>query len=528
MKSKSPGDPNGTQAVKSWAALIRFLLAIEIATAGLLLSCASLQFEGLGYDYHKETFVSSIPDDSTRTYWLKTIRFFEAIDDSFAQQLEVLNLEKDRAKIDSLIQAYRVRKEYETRPDTPDKNEWWEEMWGRRAAHCDTLYPIETWDSRAIAVLKHGIPDDEFGAGEFGGDSKPTSCPIKYHLHWWKKQIFLGIDCHERIVQDSQYFGFVLARTERVQMTRGPVIKPFPEVKEVIETALDVVSFPERDSFAVWVSSGVGVNQCKPDSTGSISYHMETVLYSTDSAPKVIRSDTGSSIVLPVPDTTKKALAEIWYPAYVGDYRLPAGKYDLFITVRDEHAADHLGVYKKALILPSPQASLGMSDILIALKPAEKTHDGVSNRIIRGDKTLMGNPTYYHRGDTLYPYLEFAVDRFTPNRRGEYEYTMLASLYPAKEGLKSTQTEIGKVLEVLHDTLDVATAKLVKKRPRTGATETLIYSSSSSTHLPRVSFQAPMVIPRDLSAGKYFLVISAQDSHSRKYLTAWRTVGIRK
>jgi hypothetical protein len=37
-----------------------------------------------------------------------------------------------------------------------------------------------------------------------------------------------------------------------------------------------------------------------------------------------------------------------------------------------------------------------------------------------------------------------------------------------------------------------------------------------------------MIIPQELAAGRYFLVVSAQDAHSRKYLTAWREVRVRK
>jgi hypothetical protein len=37
-----------------------------------------------------------------------------------------------------------------------------------------------------------------------------------------------------------------------------------------------------------------------------------------------------------------------------------------------------------------------------------------------------------------------------------------------------------------------------------------------------------MVLPKTMPAGKYYLVISAQDASSRKFLTSWREIRIKK
>jgi hypothetical protein len=229
---------------------------------------------------------------------------------------------------------------------------------------------------------------------------------------------------------------------------------------------------------------------------------------------------------LPLPDSVNQ-LDDYWFPLHFGGCRLPAGGYDVYLMLFDDHAPDHLGTYRTTVTLPSLRASKGISEILVALQPMGRVFKGTDNRVVRGDYTLLANPAYYHRGDTIYPYVEIDLRDFKSSRSGAYDYTILASIYRAKEILGKPVTEIGDVFEVSHDTLDNTPSKQFLRRPQQKG-EALIYSTTRSAADPKVAFQESMVLPKTLPAGKYYLVISAEDASSRKYLTSWREIRIKK
>ncbi len=163
----------------------------------LLLSCASFQAEGLDYTSKTENFLTSLdrfpktPEgEAERDSVLKIFRFVEILDKPLFQKLQIMNAYTDRVDINSLVQAFKKQKDLETRPDTPDRNEWWEEMWRKRAGYCDTYYRLcfgyDFWDLRSRPVLLNGIPDKEtFVEQECWKDSPSRGAPEIYCGVWY-------------------------------------------------------------------------------------------------------------------------------------------------------------------------------------------------------------------------------------------------------------------------------------------------------------------------------------------------------
>jgi hypothetical protein len=512
---------------------LALILPLLCSSTFFISSCTQLEFQGLGYDYLSETFMESLPQDSTRGYWLKLYRIMEVVNDTLAKRMQYMDVTEDSATIDSLVEEFKRRKDFATRPDTPERNEWWEEIWNIRAAHCDSFYhsPFmkDWWDMRARPVLIYGIPPSEFWTPCPG----MTICSL-YYMDWpnWALYLIFNSERGDGVVNSldtSEELNFATLSRKKYCETfvdHEERFDPYPRVKKRIEAAVDVVSFPEGDSYELWLTSGVGIDQYVPDHANSTRFHQTLTVSRLGEKPQPACSDSTIIQTLPMPDSGKR-IDEYWLPLSLGGCRLSSGEYDIYLTLYDDNAPNHVGAYRTTVTLPSPRASKGISEILVAVEPAGRVFEGTANRIVRGDRTLLGNPAYYHRGDTINPYLEIDLSEFKQSKSGTYDYTIIASLYRSKESFGKPTTTIGDVFEVTYDTLDDAPSKTLLRKPQRKG-EGMIYSITRSSKSPRVFFQEPMVLPPRMSAGKYILVISAQDASSRKYLTSWREIRVKK
>lgn len=521
---------------------IQLILAFAATIACSLFSCAQLEIQGLGYDYRSETYIESLPKDSTQNYWLKLYSVIEIVNDTLAKRLQYLDIQEDHHTIDSLVEEFKMRRDFATRPDTPDRNEWWDEIWNVRAAHCDSFYRTNSqhsyWDLRARPVILLGLPEDERLTDCEPclmrlADCKPCSlhtCQF-YDIDWASRGLafaFADVGCvgnFDEMIQSQEIAGSKARRSE-VLASHTPRYDPYPGVVKKIKAAIDIVSFPDGEDFTLWISSGVGLSQYVTDSLQRVSFHQRAIIHKLGTEPTLVFSDSTPSMTLPLPDSVGD-LDDYWFPLNFGGCQLPAGVYDVYLTLFDDHSPNHLGTYRTAVTLPSHRTSKGISEILVALQPAGRVFEGTANRVVRGDYTLLANPAYYHRGDTIFPYIEIDLHDFKSNRTGTYDYTILASVYRAKAAFGKPAVEIGDVFEVSRDTVDNTPSKQFLRRSQPKG-EALIFSTTRSTTNSKVAFQEPMVLPKTLSAGKYYLVISAQDASSRKYLTSWREVGIKK
>lgn len=527
----------------------------------LLWSCSSLQVEGLGYSSKNENFLNSLksfPQTTTgeaeRDSLLKLFRFVEIVDKPLFQKLDTMNAFTDRVEIDSLIQALKKRKDLETRPDTPDRNEWWEEMWGKRAGYCDTYYRLSFgynfWDLRSQPVLLNGIPDKEtFVEQECWKDNPSSAAPEincgVWYLHWDDKNFTLVLqdddgDGHPdrfipcRFIQEVAE-SYECAGVEEIDrpksdqlmkmskeiakyVTTGKVdYRPFEGIEKILKAGIHISSFPDPGYNSIWLSAGVPLGQLKPDSSDIVCFHVSTVIYDQSGSSSAIVNDSG--IVICVSSKNVK-----WFPVYAS-YNLTNGKYKQVFTVRNMDGS-RVGVYTAEFQLPPFQ---GISDILLSqIPPRNDISDSLMWIHRQGNIKIMDNPfSIFPPGDTVYPYLEFQTSRFTPDDKGKYAYTISWNLYPVEEQKKKPKVTTGPLYVVKSDsTLPFIKGDNLKKKGY------LVYSSSETNSLPLGIFTDPIRLPEKIPPGDYFLVASIEDVNARDAkstsLLAWRRIAIRK
>ena len=517
---------------------LHLVLLMLMTIAGFF--CTSLQVKGAGFNPKTESFLASLNSfpktsqgQAERDSLLKLYRFFEIVDKPLFQKLQIMSAYSGRSEIDRLIEVFKKQKDLETRPDTPDKNEWWEEMWETRASYCDYNYRShlfnDYWDLRARPVILHGIPDEEYREEEEGSEV--------FYLHWVKKGIFLCLQDKDQDGHPDRYiphkdFDIVKGEPESESLFRqkakegkyvalAPVeYNPFKEIEKILTANLNIVSFPEADSsYTVWLSAGVPLNQFKPGSAGRISFHTEEVIYHMGNSPSVALIDSGFSAHI--------SSEFNWFPIY-RSYRLPAGNYELIFTIKDGNE-NHLGVYQVEFQVPSLTSSKGMSDIVLLLLPPRNDYSA-TNRIVRqGNIVLMGDPfLVYARGDTIFPYVEFSIDNFTKDELGEYSYLFTSFLLPIKKEEKKTEVQMGP-LYLFKDSTLALISKLDKDLKKIKGEAYLIYSSGEKTGLLRNIFASPIRIPKEIPEGEYLLVLSVEDVNKRNTprLLAWRQIAIK-
>jgi hypothetical protein len=541
--------------------LRKYLYGLCFIPVVLLWSCASLQVEGLGYSSKSENFLASLKSfpktsqgEAERDSVLKVFRFAEIMDKPLFQKLDTLNAFTDGAKIDSLLQAFKKQKDLDTRPDTPDRNEWWEEMWERRAGHCDTYcrmsFGYDFWDLRSRPVLLNGIPDKETFVEQECWRDKPDrgepeiNCGVWY-IHWDNKNFTLVLqdddgDGHPdryipcRYMQDiaESYECAGVGERDRPKsdqllkmskeiaphITTGKAdYRPFDGIEKILKAGIHISSFPEPGYNSIWLSAGVPLDQLKSDSSQVVCFHVSTVIYDQSRSSSALVNDSGVVIC-----ASSENLS--WFPAYA-NYNLPDGKYKLIFNIRNMEGS-RLGVYSSEFQLPT---FLGISDILLSQIPSRNDVSDSLGWIKRqGNIKILDNPfSIFPPGDTIYPYLEYHTGHFTKDGTGKHAYTVSWNLYPVEEQKKKPKVTTGPLYVVKSDsTLPFIQGDNLKKKGY------LIYSSSEANSLPLGIFTDPILLPEKIPQGDYFLVASIEDVNAKDVkstsILAWRRIAIRK
>lgn len=516
-----------------------------LGPAILSLSCAAIKFEVPGYKPEEKIFLSSLntlpktsEGEAKRDSLLKVYRFFEIVDKSLFQKLRILDVQADSAQIDSLVESFKSQKDLETRPDTPERNEWWEELWEKRANYCDENYRSpyfdQYWDLRAKPVLLYGIPDQEFVREETCWTDIPSpiaeNCEV-FYLHWINKGIFLALqdnnyDNHpDRFIPHLEYDlvkGTPDARTESLLRQKSneakyltvakPSFRPFEGVEKILKATFNLTSFPEVDkSYTVWLSAGIPLDQFQPDSTGLVTFRAEEIVYYREGSPTVVYMDSGLTVYIS-PEFS-------WFPIY-RCYRLPSGNYSLTFTLKGA-SPSQLGMYQIEFQLPPTEVSKGTSDILLSLT-APRNQDSTIDRIVRKENiALMGDPSLvYSRGDTIFPYIEFTTDYFAPDSANKYNYSVYLTLYPLEKERKKPEVITGP-LYVVKEGTSLPFPFSDKEKTKKGKKGYLIYSRNVTCTLTSQIFAESVQIPKTLPQDDYILVISIQDLNNKNGSILW-------
>jgi hypothetical protein len=542
-----------------------FIVAAAGVIATLLCqSCAEIQFGSIqAGDDNKGWYLESLEDfpsaaegRAARDSLRKILAIVEVVDTATLRKLDTLDAFLFPEEATKALEELKSRKDFETRPDTPDTNEWWGEML-KRIEHCDQRYHpgcdrYHFWDMRARAVLINGVPaeevDDEdsicFHRIEIKSPCavSPAAgpCPTCYvHYLRWNDETKLGFEGEtadgipewtrphpEHIYRDQE------RQEAKNYWRRDEKFVPYPEVKKEVEASLALTSFQEADgSFTVWLSAGVPPRQFNTDSSGLAGFSTQQIIYAAKKPPRVVARDSGS-VTLRLADFPENSLFSL-----ASSHRLEPGGYDLTFSIRERERPDHLGVFRATFTLPSLLTTSGMSEILLMTgRPKEMSAGGRSRGdIVRGNQTLRANPyPLYHHGDSLFFYAEFDLGEFRRDQQGTREYELAAYLIP----LKGVTGSIGtvKVLPPFAytkestDSTATENLKTLLKEKTLFKDQYLIFSTAAATDSPEEAFAGAAIIRREILSGRFLFVVRVEDALGRgtHYLTSAREIAVKK
>jgi hypothetical protein len=431
--------------------------AIVTLVVGLtLICCSSIRVgESVSDAPIVHARLQSAGNAADTTYVREMTAFMRIVDPAFWR--EHLRSTADVAVFRSEIEEFFALRDFETRPDTPDRNEWREEM-ERRVSYCraELLSSIDApmRDVRWELMLQLGIPT-------FIRRVCDSSILDRYVLYW--DEVGLHLACQSlngggvpvRIIPwDDEEYGsgaldplvdcvggrcgprtgaaanrqasrsIAFRKTLADALGRPSRFVPFPGLEQIIKTNIAPLIFPNEDGTSdLWVATLTRGDQFSDSTVQANHFEIELSVY--DQFRKIAGRDSvtvyGLSQVATVTDKE-----EIAIPGYVGCPRLQPGLYEYIVSLRGSDDAN-LGVYRDTITIPTRRSLRGASDVLIAFTPGTAKGPGIA----RHGMQIHANPSGSHaRTDSLCLYVEFPEDDIP----GE-EYRVTVSLIPQKNVL---------------------------------------------------------------------------------------------
>ena len=519
----------------------------------------------------------------------KTYRFFEFVDpDGVFRKLQNLDPTDDSLEIKYITEEFYKRKDLETRPDTPDINEYRIEM-GKRIEHCDMKYrnPAlgRVWDIRAKHVLNLGIPIHEWpeydNACWVGGQFKgPNASKCDQYFMEWPGGLWLGFEGkagygfpadreipHKELQKGGFSDGTMKASVQQKKAyVPEPLVNTAGDIEGEIEgVGLSVSSFRNQGDKAyktTYINTGITGDEIK-DKGDSTKFKLEIFVYNVkDSVQKdslivkkysLIGQDSANFKV-----SNKSLDKGSWIPIYPFYRNLPENSMISVKVSKEKNDKKKAAILRTDYKLPSGS----LSDILLSQHSIEPGIVNILNPgIQRNGHVIKENPSStFSLGDTLYAYFE--IYDLMPDSSGIYPIGLecLLSRLP-KESKKKEEIELGKTITVgkveytvteleklLHEMKDslqinpnyksewitVAdledVVKSVKESPKTNVLERLpsitLLSEKEADYSPNTYVKKAIYIPKDLEPGRYALRFLVDNGSYRKM--AYREISLKK
>lgn len=455
---------------------------------------------------------------------LQTYNLFKFIDPrGLFLELQKLDVSYDSAEIENLVGNFFKEKDLFTRPDTPDKNEYREEIM-KRVEYCNlhfsTLLFGDSWDIRAEPVLKIGIPDE---TREIWGEDNDI-----FFMEWDRNYVRL-------VFQDKNFDGVYDGYTSNVenlrQLNRNIRSKPKPEVytaegidKIIDGVGLSVASFKEESGkYSTYVSIGILGNKLK--SRGDTAkFNCNVVIYD-ESNNLVIYDSSNYSI-----DARLLKIKNAWIPIYNSYFNLPPGKNKVSIKIENQRRA--------SILLTEHQISTykSLSDILLSeteprIGKIKSKQQGIERNMKNGISYIIKeNPSATLRlNDTAYTYLE--INDLTSDSAQNYPYRIECLLRPLPKGKKKGEVELGPLItvgETLPDTLELKDFERIDfSKSKDKWPLVRLYSEKKIASDSTDYFKKNIVIPKELEPGAYVLQFVVTDNTKVPKVT-WRIINIKK
>lgn len=505
---------------------------------------------------------------------------FSIIDSKFARKLATLpNLNE----FISSVEEYKAAKDLATRPDTPDRNEWWEEILKRldygHAHYATSIF--DRWrDVRWEALIPLGIPSHEsVGEGQpknkedlkvaakkrarGGPPNEINKNPVDvYRLTW--DSLGIEIICESGPVggyplefipgrriegKFEDPLGDKIGRTSgdpdiRIQTLQEaseratfqsriadiknnpPRVEPFPELEKAIKSYVDFFSLLGlRDStYDIYAATLTPGDQFSEQTVADGFFGARLSVYNQKG--ELVGYDTASvGGLLRLASLTKNEVKENAFRAYRAAVELPKGEYKSVVSVNGANEKN-IGVYWETVRVPSPQTSgkERVSDIVLCFPS-----DAMSGQAIQRNGLLFWvNPiSVCYEGDKIYPYVEFQIlaDSF------KVEWLLV----PVGKGHMKSKVETGPIVEV-KDTSGVIWGKtgLPDEIQKSGqgkddGKSITLYSDFAMRPQGKTGFfYKPLVVPVSAS-GKYYLLARFSSPQKGQFFgLAWKEIEIRK
>ena len=469
--------------------------------------------------------------------WCGLVEVIEGEKSEIFKKLDELDLEADSAVIDSLLGSWLAMKDFQTRPDTPNENEWLIDFAKRLDYCCEKLHQerdrFNFRDLLVRAVILNGIPAEHdidysdtsethhfvFRTGLVSSFTRDLAGgkPWKTVTHPNYRQSTANSERERKLrMPDQKRKPGLLTLDERIFLS--------PKIERTINPTFALASFSNNDgTYSVWAASAVHAEQAKVEKSDQVRLVRRAVLYRNyPNDPQVVAVDS-AGMLFAVPDEKKQVLYPFCWP-----HELPSGDYNLTLAVYDDNGG--LGIIAHEFSLPSRLASKGISDILLTQGLAEQDLGGSANRVLRDGWSMRANsyPVYY-QGDSIYFYVEsnFAEANFKADKNGKYQYRVYCNLLPANKAKREGTTESGEPY-VLRDSTDARQVeKMIRERDRKSKSdENLVYSISRTSHNAQISIHDAAVLPR-ITKGEYYFTLRVADALSEASLIALKTVFVK-
>jgi hypothetical protein len=403
---------------------------IVVAAALALGGCSHVRLgTGVPDSIDRERILASTADPADSAYVREMTEFIKIIDPKYwkSDVRPAANATEFRAR----IEEYFAGQDRQTRPDTPHRNEWREEM-ERRIAYCreKLLSTIDApiRDVRWELILRFGIPSWTYRAID-------TAMVDTYFLKW--DSLGVEITCQtlkvggppvalrpyhvDVLAEIAAPLGGLKAQSPRARMAakagmsvdylkataeelqKPPAFAPFPGLKQVIHSNLAPLVFPNADGTSdLWIATLTRGDQFSDSTLARDRLGLELIVY--DQRQQLIGQDSCTIGGLAQLQTLSEREA-VAIPGYVGLRGLAPGPYEFVLSLRGG-GPDNIGVYRDTVTIPTRRALRGASDVVVAFAPGTVRGGGIP----RHGRLIHANPSgRFAPRDSLELYVEFPL-----------------------------------------------------------------------------------------------------------------------
>lgn len=383
--------------------------------------------------------------------------------------------------------------------------------WARDSAQCHGTPWAPGGEVRWPFFIRFG-PPTSWWATRFRSATHIRQPDVPTFFYWWSP-LDTGLACFAD-PPNSHPTSLWEARTS-LNRVRQPI---FP--------VIDIVSFPNWDETEdVWITVGISGDELTPLTLShkllEIEWRVEDEQGRTVAGERAIHHMGLTGLILAVTGDR----ASIRNSAHLYAPRLTRGKYSLEVNIKGYRS--NAGKESADFTIPSPLASDGISDLLLVYTRGPVGEDLAPAVTRNGENLCAVTDPRFSPGDTIFPYVEFAL----PDS-GEWAHTVSVYLRPARNP-RGSSVRIGKAVAVADSTekpiarwagIDIGkelTVLGINEPPRTDGVSLLaarVYQGEG----PVSVFESSFLVTPQTRVGEYWLMVEVEGVDAQGQ-TIWRS-----